>query len=157
MLLKCPCGKHFPFNPSKHEQDEFIYSPCCKLEVKNPEFKPGTLAQFNPRWIAEKIKKFRERRALINALDWYFPKNPMTDRRAFSIGKWDKGKRPSIPLIFIVRKVGTGQNAVDEEVKRLQDLGFIIPQEQLFMDPQKADPQYLLETNKVTSAQKVKA
>lgn len=42
MLIKCPCGKRFPLNPKKHENDKVVFCPFCRM--------PHTNSLFNKQW-----------------------------------------------------------------------------------------------------------
>ena len=55
-LIKCSsCGKRFPLNPEKHQNDKVIFCPWCRMPYTNSffnsEWKP------NEKWWKEREKK----------------------------------------------------------------------------------------------------
>jgi len=132
LRLKCPeCNRGFSFNPSRHEHDQFVLSPCCRIKVKNPTYSglPSFLKEWEERvkrWRIERERRKETEREIWKVLDTYFPIHPITGRRAFGMNDWRKGKRPVIPLVVIAKKIGGSPVLIEEEAKRLQRIGFRI-------------------------------
>lgn len=47
-LIKCSCGKKFPFNPRKHQNKKTLCCPFCGVEHPNPKFDSTWVP--NPEW-----------------------------------------------------------------------------------------------------------
>ena len=127
-LIKCDCGKSFPFNPQKHKSDSKIYCPRCRREHVNPE-KAWMFWRPNLSWIQRKVEQYQANREATKFLDRYFPKNP-DGIRAFSLKQWQQGRRPKLSSATVMFALGKNpsQAEIDYEVAWLDKLGVKVAQ-----------------------------
>lgn len=123
MIVRCGCGKRFPFNPKKHTNDSVIYCPWCHREHVNPE-KAWMFWRPNLKWIQQKVEAYQKKREALKFLDRYFPKN-MDNIRAFTMSQWLAGRRPKLSGESIRHVLGKNpsQAEIDSEVAWIEKLG----------------------------------
>ena len=123
-LIRCTCGKRFPFNPDKYRYDKFIYCPFCQTPIRNPQ-KGWKLPKPSLGWIRKKLVERKAKREATKFLDRYFPKHPVTDERAFSLNAWMRGKRPALSGEQVKKALGykPSEMEIEGELRWLESLG----------------------------------
>lgn len=131
-IVKCGCGRRFPFNPEKHRHHKFIYCPRCKAPIKNPSKPHFEMPSFNLSWIKTKLQRIKAKREAKKFLDRYFKVstiNPKTGKPeeyyAFPLNKWMSGSRPTISQEQVKKAVGYGatEKRLIAEAEYLEKLG----------------------------------
>lgn len=114
ILVKCNCGRRFPFNREKHAKDNYIYCPTCHKCIENRAFSPVWKPKLS--WILGKRYRSREEEEVKLLLQEF--------RIKFSMNSWRNGDRPVVSIRDIAYV--KGNRNLEENLNRLKRLGVVI-------------------------------